>query len=37
MRGLLDLPLPGAFGAMRRNQYPFTGQRIESAVWMIGE
>jgi hypothetical protein len=37
VRRLFDLPLPWALRAMRRDQHPFTGQRIESAMWMIGE
>ena len=30
--GFFNLPLPGPFGAMRRNQYPLAGEWIVSAV-----
>jgi len=34
-RGLFDLSLPGAFGAMGRDQYPFAGEWIKSAVYIL--
>ena len=33
--GLLDLALPGPLGSMRRDQHPFTGERVEAAVGVL--
>jgi len=30
--GLLDLPLPGALGAVRRHQHPFAGERVKAPL-----
>jgi hypothetical protein len=34
-RNGFDLPLPGPLGPVRRDEYPFPGQEIESAVRML--
>src|SRR5208282_2315898 len=37
LRWPLDLPLPGALGALRRHQHPFAVERVEAAVRSLRE
>ncbi len=36
-RNPLELALPGTAGAMRRDEHPLVGERIQSAMWIFGQ